>query len=97
MARARMALLPLLLLLLLASAAFCATPFLAPRGAASSLRGSAAGSGQQPLALEAAVQARGGLEVIGTGFICSLAFVMAIVSVIVFVEDRMGLLVHPVP
>ena len=59
MARARMALLPLLLL---ASAAFCATSFLAPRGAASSLRGSAAGSSQQPL--EAAMQARGGQRVV---------------------------------
>ena len=81
MARARMALLPLLLL---ASAAFCATPFLAPRGAASSLRGSAAGSGQQPLALEAAMQARGGLEVLMFGplFILIISAAMTIVALV---------------
>mmetsp|Transcript_21295 Transcript_21295/g.47482 ORF Transcript_21295/g.47482 Transcript_21295/m.47482 type:complete len:90 (-) Transcript_21295:79-348(-) len=60
MARTRMAVLPLLLL---ASVAFCATSFLAPRGTASSLRGPVvAGSSQQPV--EAAMQARGGEQIV---------------------------------
>ena len=59
MARTRMAVLPLLL----ATVAFCATSFLAPRGTASSLRGPVVdGSSQQPV--EAAMQARGGEQIV---------------------------------
>ena len=59
MARTRMAVLPLLL----ATVAFCATSFLVPRGTASSPRGPVVdGSSQQPV--EAAMQARGGEQIV---------------------------------
>mmetsp|Transcript_3067 Transcript_3067/g.8424 ORF Transcript_3067/g.8424 Transcript_3067/m.8424 type:complete len:88 (+) Transcript_3067:111-374(+) len=49
-------------LLLLAAFAFCATCFIAPRGVNSALRGSEVAGVSQPL--EAAMQARGGENVV---------------------------------